>query len=496
MDLSIKMNKKNSTGQIFKATAIMGGTSAVSMIAGIIRNKVVAILLGPESIGLLGLLQSVLNTAGTFAGMGLATSGIRQIAEAQAQGDAQSVVQTRNALLWASVILGLLGALLLIIFRRPVAVLVLGNEGYAGAIAWTAVGVWATIISGAQTATLNGLRRLGDLTKVYILSALGGMILTVLAVWQWGEKGIIVALISTPLALLAASRWFTLRIPAIRTAMSWEAFSNPLRGLFSMGFTFMTTSLIRVATQLAVRVIFTQTLGMVATGYFQAAWSISMLYLGFVLEAMGKDFYPRLTAVARERETTNTMVNEQIKLVLLLAGPVILGMLTLSSQVVHIIYSGAFSETVVILQWQLIGDLFKVASWPMAFILVAQGRSNLFFVTELSWNLMFLGLVWGGLSTWNLKAAGIAYLLTYIIYFCTLWIIVYRVNRFFWRKKNFFLLVALLGCTLVISWGNLLPGIFPLALGLALTASMSYFSFTMISRSLGGLPWSKSTHRT
>lgn len=479
--------KKSSKGQIIKASAIMGGTSAVSMITGIIRSKVMAVLLGPEFIGLLGLLQSVLNTASTVAGMGLAVSGVRQIADARARGDEEYLALTRGALRRASAILGLLGAVLLMIFCKPISRLAVGNDGYAGAIMWIAFGVWVTTVSGTQTATLNGMRRLGDLARVYVIGAMGGTLLTVLAVWQCRENSIVVAVLSIPVIILITSWWLTRKIPALDVNLSWQAISKPLWDLFSLGFAFMTTSLIRTANQFVVRVIITRSFGITATGYFQAAWSISALYLGFILEAMGKDYYPRLAAVAKDHQAANEMVNEQAEVALLLAGPVILGMLTLTSQVVSVIYSRTFGETVGILQWHIIGDLFKVSSWPMGFILVAQGRSRLYFITELSWNVIFLGLIWAGLPVWSLKATGIAYFLTHAFYFCLLWIIVYRINHFRWRIKNLVLLVIMLGCAAIISWVRFLPGVLPMVLGLMLTAAMGGYSFTKIYPYLKGI---------
>ncbi len=38
--------------------------------------------------------------------------------------------------------------------------------------------------------------------------------------------------------------------------------------------------------------------GVYGAGQFQAASALSMVYVGFVLQAMGTDFYPRLTVVA------------------------------------------------------------------------------------------------------------------------------------------------------------------------------------------------------
>jgi len=481
--------KKGTTGQIFRASAIMGGTSAVSMLTGIFRSKVMAIILGPEGFGLLGVLQSILNTASTVSGMGLASSGVRQIAAARASGDAECLAVTRKVLLWAAVILGLSGAVLLVLLCKPVAGMALGSESRAWMIVWVAAGVWATTVYNAQMAILNGMRRLTDLARAYIISAVVGTIITVLAVWQLRENGIVIALLSIPLTLLVASWWLIRRVPTIDVHLSWQAVSKPLRGLISLGFAFMVTSLIRAATQMVVRFILVRAINISAAGYYQAASSISALYLGFVLEALGKDYYPRLSAVAQDREKTNAMVNEQTEAALLMSGPVILGMLTLTGQIVAILYSGAFTETAVILHWQLFGDLFKVASWTMGFILAAHGLSRLLLLMEISWNSIYLGLIWAGLPLWNLKAAGIAYFLSQVFYFALSWITVFRVNHFYWKKTNLALLLAILVCAAVISWARLFPDVISLAVGLLLTAVMGGYSSVRIYRSIGSLPW-------
>ena len=50
---------------------------------GIVRTKAMAILLGPAGFGLFGIYNSVANISQTLAGMGVNSSGVRQIAEAR-----------------------------------------------------------------------------------------------------------------------------------------------------------------------------------------------------------------------------------------------------------------------------------------------------------------------------------------------------------------------------------------------------------------------------
>lgn len=62
-------------------------------------------------------------------------------------------------------------------------------------------------------------------------------------------------------------------------------------------------------------------------GIYQAAWALSGLFAGFVLGAMGTDFYPRLTALIRDREAAVRAVNEQTEIGILLAVPWLLATL-------------------------------------------------------------------------------------------------------------------------------------------------------------------------
>ena len=59
--------------------------------------------------------------------------------------------------------------------------------------------------------------------------------------------------------------------------------------------------------------------------FIQAAWVFGGLYVGFILQAMGADFYPRLTAVAKDNTECNRLVNEQAEVGLLIAGPGVSG---------------------------------------------------------------------------------------------------------------------------------------------------------------------------
>jgi antigen flippase len=292
--------------------------------------------------------------------------------------------------------------------------------------------------------------------------------------------------IAAPLTSLVTAWLFARRVETIKVKLSVQALSEPIRTLLNLGCVFMLTALMMAGTQLAIRVVVTRELGIEATGHFQAAWNISMLYLGFVLGAMGTDYYPRLTGVASDTQASNAMMNEQAEVALLLSGPVILAMLTLTPWLVALFYSEEFVDTTAVLRWQILGDIFKVASWSLSVLLLAQARKLVYFVTDLAANLVYFGCVWAGLRIWGIEATGIGFLICYVFYFFLIWMVVRKLNGFVWRKSTFRLLAMFIFCILTIFFLRSFQTYLFLPTGLAVTLALGGYSFRRISNLLGG----------
>ena len=100
---------RSTHSQILKSTAIIGGASVINVLFAIVRNKAMAVLLGPQGVGLMGLYSSIADLTQTLAALGIQDSGVRQIAEAVGTGDTDRIARTATVLRWVSVALGLVG---------------------------------------------------------------------------------------------------------------------------------------------------------------------------------------------------------------------------------------------------------------------------------------------------------------------------------------------------------------------------------------------------
>src|SRR5260370_4269213 len=206
--------------------------------------------------------------------------------------------------------------------------------------------------------------------------------------------------------------------------------------LLKLGFAFMSSGLMTMGVAYAVRITLLRKVGFEATGWYQSAWTLGGLYVGFILQAMGADFYPRLTASANDNEQCNRLVNEQARVGLLLAGPGVLATLTGAPLVMSIFYSAKFAAGLGGLRWICLGAGLRVITWPMVFIVLAKGRQDILFLTDVAWTTVNLCLSWLCVSTLGLNGAGVAFFGAYIFHGLLVYPVVSRLSGFRWSLET------------------------------------------------------------
>lgn len=456
------MSESNSYRQILRSSSIIGGASVINIIIGLVRMKAVALLLGPSGVGLIGLLTNVVALVSNIAGLGFGSVGTRQIAEAAGNDDPQRIATARRALFWGTLVLAVGGALSLWLLRDLLATHVLGDPALAKHLSWLSLAVALTVASASQGALLTGLRRIGDIARIQIGSGILSTLLGLVALGLWGLPGVVAFVIAMPLGTFVLGHVFVARLPRVQAPRSGlRALSGQWRTLARLGAAFMVAGLAGSAGQLVVRSLVQRELGADALGQFQAAWAISMTYVGFVLGAMGTDYYPRLTAIIEDREAVNRLVNQQTEVALLLATPVLLAMLALAPWVMRLLYTAEFAEGAIVLRWQVLGDFLKLASWPLGYILLAAGAGRTFMLAEWIALGSFVLFAWIGLPLMGVKATGVAFVGLYAVYLPLVYWLAVRRTGFAWSRAVFGLVMragALAMLVLLLSEWSLLLG--------------------------------------
>ncbi|MET0399408.1 MAG: oligosaccharide flippase family protein [Longimicrobiaceae bacterium] len=407
-----------------RATTVLASGSAVTVVVGIVSAKAWALLVGPPGMGRLALLQGMVGLGGIVAGVGLNSALVQMGASARGRGDEATVAASRVAAQRLTLALAACAAVLAVVFRVPLARWLLAGEQHAGAAALMGLAVGFTLLANTQTGVLNAHHRVGALARTAVLtSALGGA-LSVAVLWIWRERGIAWAVVGPALVGWLVATWIARREVGPAGHAPPAAVRRATRGLFAFGVPHMAGSLVGSGVQFALPMLVLAQLGADGVGFFRAAWTLAIGYLGFLVTAMGQDYYPRASAAGPGE--LEALVNQQLRLVTLLGGAVIVVAQVATPYVLPLLYAPSFAPAAEILGWQWLGSLVKLWGWALGLVVLARLGSRTYFVGELVGGASLLAGSVLGMRWLGLEGLGAGFLLTQLLYAAVVWALVRR----------------------------------------------------------------------
>lgn len=438
-----------------KATSLFGGVQVFQIMISVVRSKFVAILLGPSGMGIVGLLTSTTALIGGLTNVGLGTSAVKNISEANATGDENRIVVVITVLRRLVWITGIFGAVVTAVFSQWLSELTFGNKDYTVAFIWLSITMLFNQLKSGQLVLLQGLRKLSHLAKANVYGSFTGLLVTVPLYYKFGEKGIVPVIIITSLITLFFSWFFSKRIKTKTIKVSRELTLTEGKNMLVMGFVISLSGIISMAIAYLLRIFINRTGNIADVGLFNAAFTVITTYAGMVFTAMATDYYPRLSAVAHDNNLCKSNINQQAEIALLILGPILMVLLIFVDWAIILLYSREFLAITGMVYWAALGLFFKAASWAISFVFLAKGASKLFFFNELIGSIYSLGIhlfgyYWGGLT-----GLGVSFLVAYFIYLIQVYIITkikysFSFNRFFVKIFIVQFLLALLAFLTVI----------------------------------------------
>ena len=280
---------------------------------------------------------------------------------------------------------------------------------------WVAVAVGATIGAAGNSALLNGLGRINALAASTSLGALAGTLVLVAAIRYSEQWGLVAAFAAAPVATLAVTAVMVRSASPRGPGAPSRLWVPELRAMLVLGLAFSGSVILTNATQLVARVWVSRQLDIASAGYLQGCFAVGTVYLGFVLNALAAEYYPRISALHGDRTRLNRAVNDQMRIVLALATPVIVWTIVAAPWLLRLLYNPEFDVAHTLLRLLLVGDVFKLVGWCIGFLLLAREAKVRFFVagsrgTSSSWP------SWSRRRAAASRAAGVAYATAYLLY--------------------------------------------------------------------------------
>ena len=406
-----------------KGTSIFGGVKVFTIFISIIRTKIIAVLLGPGGIGVLGLLNSTIVFIASLTEFGLKTSSIKDIAAANSTQNKTSIAVTITVIRRLVWITGVLGGILVLMLSPWLSQLTFGNKEYTLAFIWLSITLLFMQLTNGQLVILQGMHKLKLLAKANIYGSALGLVVTLPFYYIYGIDGIVPGIIGTSLVALFLSWYFAKGISIEKVKLSYTQTFSEGKNMLRVGFFISLSSLLTLGASNIVRIFISRIGNVEQVGLYTAGFAIINVYVGLIFTAMETDYYPRLSAVAHDNKLSKQNINKQAEIAILILSPILIIFLVFLNWVVILLYSKQFIAVSPMIYWAALAMFFKAASWPIAFIFLAKGTGKLFFLNELIANIYFLALNLLGYYFLGLTGLGLSFLIFYFLYLIQVYII-------------------------------------------------------------------------
>lgn len=469
---------------LIRNTALLGSSYAVSILCGMASAKVLATTVGPKGYGLFGFYSSLLAILGLTASLGIPNALTRIGGELRAKGDMNGWQELRMAatllLFGAAIVLGA-G---LTLFRIPLGLLIDGAPLSATTTLILGISLCFNLTVGLANSTIKTEGRVLSLARADTWMTVLVAATTITCVLLGHDNGVLAAVLLSAIGGWAVMRRYSSALPmseVFRPAASRRIIAM-MKRLSEFCLSYWGSSLTSAGFRMLIPFLVLRTLGTNSLGLFMTAFTIATIYLGPLVSVMGRDYFPRLVAVsAEDRKSIRSMVRDQQELILLIGLPSILLVFTLAPVVVPILYTQRFAAMVPLLQWMVLGDLFRYLAWSMGFVILAKLDAKTYFLIEACSGLGYALLAAVGLHLMGLQGLGVAYLVFQGGYMIVVWLVLHRrmglgIDRELWPQMALSLL-ALTTAQLVNRGLSALPATWVLA---TVTASAVAYCITTL----------------
>ncbi|MGM9705877.1 MAG: oligosaccharide flippase family protein [Prevotella sp.] len=408
---------KNSYSHILKYTGLFGGIQFLNILIALIRNKFVALILGPQGMGLISIYNSTTNLMSNSTNLGIPMSGIKNISESFEQGDTEKINQSVKLIRSWSMLTALLGMFACILLSPVLNDVTFSWGEHTLHFVCLSPIIALTAITSGEIAILKGTRHLGKLAKISVYNIIGALITSVPIYYFFRDAGIIPSLIIIAgiQMLLTIHMSYRLYPPAVSLSRNHL---NTGCDMVKLGIAFVFAGILGSGADFAIRSFLNNASSLDTVGLFNAGYMMTMTYAGMVFSAMETDFFPRLSAVNGEITKSNTIVNNQIEVSLLLIAPMLVTFIIGLPVILPLLYSKSFMPVSDMMKITIIAMYFRVIKLPIAYTTLARGDSGAYLLLEGLYDIIVVILTVIGFTHMGLVGAGLAMTITTIIDLC------------------------------------------------------------------------------
>lgn len=406
---------------IVKVFSLTSLSTLVKMCTGLISVKVVAAIIGPAGVALIGQLNNFTQILLSFSSGGINGGITKYVAEYKEENSA--IAQFLSGALRITIICSLVCALFLLIGHRYISELIMLSPDYGYIFVIFGITILLYALNNMLTSIVNGYKEFRRFVYINIANSIVGVAFTVILVFYWQLKGALIAAVTYQSVMLFITLWMLRDTPWLR----WQFFREKLslaisKKYFKFTLMTLTSALTLPIAQMLLRGYIIAEISPVEAGWWEGMNRISNMYLMVITTSFSVYYLPRLSEITDRKELRKEVFKAyKVVVPILLVGFTCIYFLRFF--IIRMLFTSDFMPMAQLFIWQMAGDIFKICSWLLAYVMVAKAMTKIYIGNEIVFSVLFVIIGYCMLSINGIVGLTQAYLIAYILDTVVLFII-------------------------------------------------------------------------
>ena len=392
-------------------------STIIRIISSFIVNKVIALYIGPSGLAVMGNFQNFINILSSFSTCSINNGVVKYTAEYAGEPERLKTLFSTSfkIILLSSTVVGLISICCSYYFSLKI----LHDSSYAYLFIIFGITVFLFSMNTFILSILNGKKEIRKFTLVNIISSILSLIITASLIYFQRLNGALLSLVISQTCIffvafyiLNKAQWFA--ISDFRSHLD----KGIIKRLFKFSAMGITSAVSAPLALLLIRNYITLQISPAGAGYWEAITRISSIYLTLVTTSLAIYYLPKLSETHNKVELRHEILSGY-KIIMPIVITSSIGMFVLRFFIIKVLFTPEFNPMEHLFLFQLLGDNIKIASWLLAFLMLAKAMARMYILTELIFSATYVGLSFYFVSKFGLIGTTYAYATNYFLYFIT-----------------------------------------------------------------------------
>lgn len=413
--------------KLFKVSILNGIAVLIKTATLFVLNKILAIYVGPSGYAVIGQFQNFVQMVTTFSGSAINTAVVKYTAEYYDEPEKQKAIwQTATGIVF---IFSITFAIFIFLLKEPLSIWVFKTNEFSSVFIWFSLFLVFFNLNTLLLAILNGKKIIEKLVTANILGSLIALIVTSFLAMQFGIYGALVAIaIYQSIAFFMTAIICTREYWFKREYLIGKLDKKIVNKFGSFALMAIVSAICVPTSQIVIRHYLIGEYSEDYAGYWEAMIRFSGAYLMLVTTTLGVYYLPRLSEL-KEVEEIKKEVLLAYKFIFPLAVLGGLIVFLLKEYIIVILFSEEFLPMQSLFLWQILGDIVKIGSWILAYLMLSKAMTKLFVITEVAFSVLSVVLSIVLTKLIGFDGVSLAHLVNYIMYFSILLIFISKKMR-------------------------------------------------------------------